>query len=85
MKIVNFQPGLSLPAPLPNLISHLSPSPASTVDYESILSSSNRKLVLHFDINETILIGDEAGGDTVHDCLNKVQRKKERIKEYLLA
>ena len=33
------------------------------------------KLVLHFDVNETILIGDEAGGDTVHDCLNKIIAK----------
>ncbi len=32
-------------------------------------------LVLHFDINETILIGDEAGGDTVEDCLNKIIAK----------
>ena len=44
-----------------------------SVDIESILKSSPRKLVLHFDINETILIGDEAGGDTVEDCLNKVR------------
>lgn len=81
MKIVNFQQGLSLPAPgsLPDLISQLSPtSCTATVDYESILSSSKnnkRKLVLHFDINETILIGDEAGGDSVHDCLNKIIAK----------
>lgn len=45
----------------------------TTIDVESILKSSPRKLVLHFDINETILIGDEAGGDTVEDCLNKVR------------
>ena len=32
-------------------------------------------LVLHFDINETILIGDEAGGDTREDCLNKMLAK----------
>lgn len=32
-------------------------------------------LVLHFDINETILIGDEAGGDTREDCLNKILAK----------
>jgi hypothetical protein len=84
MKIVNFQQGLSLPAPpgpLPDLISQLSPTTTTctaAVDYESILSSSKnnkRKLVLHFDINETILIGDEAGGDTVHDCLNKIIAK----------
>ena len=28
--------------------------------------------MLHFDINETILVGDEAGGDTREDCLNKM-------------
>lgn len=33
------------------------------------------RLILHFDINETILIGDEAGGDTVDDCLNKIISK----------
>eukprot|EP00970_Alexandrium_tamarense_P019346 scaffold13929_cov441-Alexandrium_tamarense.AAC.1 len=32
-------------------------------------------LFLHFDVNETILIGDPAGGDTVHECLNKIIAK----------
>jgi hypothetical protein len=32
-------------------------------------------LFLHFDINETILIGDIAGGDTLEDCLNKIIAK----------
>jgi hypothetical protein len=32
-------------------------------------------LFLHFDVNETILIGDPAGGDSVDDCLNKVIAK----------
>ena len=32
-------------------------------------------LVLHLDINETILIGDEAGGDSTADCLNKILAK----------
>lgn len=32
-------------------------------------------LFLHFDINETILIGDPAGGDTVEECLNKIIAK----------
>ena len=45
-----------------------------SIDVESVLKSSPRKLVLHFDINETILIGDDAGGDTVEDCLNKVRK-----------
>ncbi|KAL3822622.1 hypothetical protein ACHAXA_006407 [Cyclostephanos tholiformis] len=32
-------------------------------------------LFLHFDINETILVGDVAGGDTLEDCLNKIIAK----------
>ena len=32
-------------------------------------------VVVHFDINETILVGDEAGGDTRSDCLNKILAK----------
>ena len=32
-------------------------------------------LFLHFDVNETLLIGDPAGGDTVHECLNKIIAK----------
>ncbi len=32
-------------------------------------------LVLHFDINETILVGDEIGGDSREDCLNKMIAK----------
>ena len=44
----------------------LIPSPISRV-YEDIFRQikSKSKLVLHFDVNETILIGDDAGGDTV--------------------
>jgi hypothetical protein len=30
------------------------------------------KLILHFDVNETILLVDAAGGDTFEDCLNKI-------------
>jgi hypothetical protein len=32
-------------------------------------------LVVHFDINETVLVGDEAGGDTREDSLNKILAK----------
>ena len=31
--------------------------------------------ILHFDINETILVGDEVGGDTTSDCYNKILAK----------
>ena len=30
------------------------------------------KLMLHFDINETAMVGDSAGGDTFEDFLNKI-------------
>lgn len=33
------------------------------------------RLVLHFDVNETIMVGDPAGGDTFEDCLNKICAK----------
>ena len=33
------------------------------------------RLILHFDINETILLGDEAGGDTRHESVNKMLAK----------
>ena len=39
-----------------------------------------RKLVLHFDVNETIMIGDPAGGDTFEDCLNKTLAKNAFIR-----
>ena len=32
-------------------------------------------LFLHFDVNETILLGDPAGGDSVHECVNKIIAK----------
>lgn len=32
-------------------------------------------LVLHFDVNETIMVGDPAGGDSYQDSLNKVLAK----------
>lgn len=82
MRITNLSHGPVLPGPLPKIISQLPPSNHhdDPVDYESILTSSKRKLVLHFDINETMLVGDEAGGDTVHDCLNKIIAKSAFVK-----
>jgi len=41
----------------------------------STTTKSKPHLVLHFDINETILVGDEAGGDTRQDCFNKMLAK----------
>ena len=40
-----------------------------------------RKLILHFDVNETIMIGDPAGGDTFDDCLNKTLCKNAFIRK----
>jgi hypothetical protein len=39
------------------------------------MAESKPHLVVHFDVNETILIGDPAGGDTYDDSLNKVLAK----------
>jgi len=33
------------------------------------------RLILHFDVNETIMLGDPAGGDTFEDTLNKIVGK----------
>ena len=33
------------------------------------------RLILHLDINETILLGDDAGGDTRHDSIQKMVAK----------
>ena len=35
----------------------------------------NLHWILHFDVNETILVGDEVGGDTREDCFNKIIAK----------
>jgi hypothetical protein len=43
-----------------------------------------RHLVLHFDINETILVGDEAGGDSREDSLNKILAKSAFVQKPLL-
>ncbi len=40
-----------------------------------ILPTCPAPLVLHLDINETILVGDEAGGDTREESLNKILAK----------
>ena len=32
-------------------------------------------LLLHFDLNETILLGDDAGGDTYEQCIHKIIAK----------
>jgi hypothetical protein len=47
-----------------------SPAPTTT-DYDN----NHDHLVIHFDINETILLGDAAGGDSPEQCLHKVLAK----------
>ena len=38
------------------------------------------RLILHFDVNETILVGDPAGGDTFEESLNKIVCKSSFVK-----
>jgi hypothetical protein len=38
-------------------------------------SNISTRLILHLDINETILLGDESGGDSRHDSVNKMLAK----------
>jgi hypothetical protein len=42
---------------------------------------SRHHLVLHFDINETILVGDDAGGDSREDSLNKILAKSAFVRK----
>ena len=42
--------------------------------------SDEKLLVLHFDLNETILVTDPAGGDTFNNVLNKCIAKNVFIK-----
>jgi hypothetical protein len=42
---------------------------------ELFSSDQTRHFVLHFDINETILLGDEAGGDTRDETVHKMLAK----------
>ena len=52
---------------------HLTTSLDSSATAPSVFQRPH--LVLHFDINETLLVGDEAGGDSKEDCLNKILAK----------
>ena len=56
----------------PILVSSLDDIDTFETDIEP---SFNHHLVLHFDINETILVGDEAGGDSRKDSINKMLAK----------
>ena len=39
------------------------------------------RLILHFDVNETILVGDPAGGDTFEESLNKIVCKSTLVRQ----
>ena len=41
----------------------------------SLAASAAPRLVLHFDVNETIMVADPAGGDSFEDVLNKMLAK----------
>ena len=38
------------------------------------------RLVLHFDVNETIMLADPAGGDSFEDCCNKIIAKSALVR-----
>ena len=38
------------------------------------------RLCLHFDVNETIMVGDPAGGDNFEDCINKMLAKNAYVR-----
>ena len=41
----------------------------------SLAAAAQPRLVLHFDVNETIMVADPAGGDSFEDVLNKMLAK----------
>lgn len=45
-----------------------------------LMPGSMRRLILHFDVNETILVGDPAGGDTFAESLNKIICKNAHVR-----
>lgn len=47
---------------------------------ERLTADWKHRLVVHFDINETILVGDDAGGDTREDCIHKIIAKSAYVK-----
>jgi len=50
-------------------------SSSATYGHEHEHANNLPHLFLHFDVNETILLGDPAGGDSVHECVNKIIAK----------
>jgi len=52
---------------------------------ECMKKKKKRRLVLHFDVNETIMIGDEAGGDTYEDSMNKIVAKCALMKKHPIS
>lgn len=50
-------------------------STSSCTNMKHDMAKTTPHLFLHFDVNETILLGDPAGGDSVHECVNKIIAK----------
>jgi hypothetical protein len=42
---------------------------------DMVVQPNNMHWIIHWDVNETILVGDEVGGDTTEDCFNKIIAK----------
>lgn len=51
------------------------PSPPPVSNSDATSKEIATRLILHFDINETILLGDDAGGDTRHESVQKMLAK----------
>ena len=51
----------------------------------SLTAAVQPRLVLHFDVNETIMVADPAGGDSFEDVLNKMLAKRRSCDERTAA
>lgn len=60
---------------LPRIVSSLNEKDETLTPAPPDPTREQRHLIVHFDVNETILVGDEAGGDTREDSLNKMLAK----------
>lgn len=71
---------------LPQIVRSLETATSSSNENNAASTADAHKptptncLVVHFDINETVLVGDDAGGDTRQDSLNKILAKSAFVK-----
>lgn len=70
-------PAIKIVASLASPEDSVAKATTSDTDQAETDNADDRNLhwILHFDINETILVGDELGGDTREDCFNKIIAK----------